>query len=298
MDRCQASFAEAFSYRALAVAWQRVRSNDGAAGGDGVAIADFMRGERANLLTLQRSLSSGHYRPGPLRRVEIPKKDGGLRELAIPCVADRIAQTAWLFALSPAIDPAMSASSFAYRPARSVRMALQAVRRHIAEGRVWVVDADIWSFFDRVPHARLLDELRRWVTDARLRALVALWLRRAAPGGRGLPQGSPISPVLANIYLDSLDRWLATAGIVSVRYADDFVLLCRTRVEAKAARAAIGRQLATRGLALNSGKTRVCRADAGVRFLGEWLTPARPRWWARSKGRALSIWNVRRPRQV
>lgn len=146
MDRCQTSFAEAFTYKALAVAWQRVRTNDGSAGGDGVAIADFMRGERANLLALQRSLRCHRYLPGPLRRVRIPKKDGGLRELAIPCVADRIVQTAWLFALSPVIDPAMSAASFAYRPARSVRMALQVARRHLAEGRIWVVDADSGAF--------------------------------------------------------------------------------------------------------------------------------------------------------
>ena len=93
-------------------------------------------------------------------------------------------------------------------------------------------------------HAQLLDELPQWVTDARLRALAAMWLRRAAPGGRGLPQGSPKSPVLANIYLDPLDRWLAAANIASVRYADDFVLLCSTRAEAHEARAAISRQLA------------------------------------------------------
>ena len=165
----------------------------------------------------------------------------------------------------------MSARSHAYRPERSVQQAIAQVRADIQSGFVWVVDADIEKFFDNVPHARLLEEMAPHVRDENVMHLLRLWLRSFSGKGRGLAQGAPISPLLANMYLHPLDVAWAQRGLRAVRYADDFVLLCRTRRQAKDARWLTGRLLHQRGLRLHPEKTRIVHAAEGFTFLGEHL---------------------------
>ena len=255
----------------LRAAWKRVRANKGAPGGDGKSLKAFEAHLERELKRLHDDLRQGTYRPGPLRRAAIPKPDGGQRILRIPCVRDRVAQTACHIHLSARLDPIMSARSHAYRPERSVQRAIAQVRADIQSGFVWVVDADIEKFFDTVPHARLLQEMKPYVRDEGVMRLLRLWLRSFSGQGRGLAQGAPISPLLANMYLHPLDVAWARRGLRAVRYADDFVLLCRTRREAKSARWLTGQLLRQRGLRLHPEKTRIVHAAEGFTFLGERL---------------------------
>ncbi len=285
----------ALSPAALARAFARVRANRGGAGGDGVTIEAFAANLDAKLVRLAAELAAGSWRPGPLRHASIAKPSGGVRVLAIPCIADRVAQTAMLAALVPVLDARMSAASFAYRPGRSVTQALALARTYLAQGRTWVLDADIRDFFGSVPHARLLEELAIWIDDDRLYALAGVWLR-ACGSGRGLPQGAPLSPLFANLYLHPLDRILIAGGIRAVRYADDFLCLCENERAAWRTLRIVRRVLACRGLALAREKTRIVNDPAHVVFLGERLavpspasrqitTPphlSRVRWTARS----------------
>ena len=253
----------------LHAAWLRVRRNGAATGGDGETAAQFAARLDARLDRLRDALRAGRYRPGPLRRVALARPDGRIRTLRIPGLADRVAQTAAQAALSAHLDARMNPDSFGYRPGRSVDQALARLRAH-ARGQRYVLDADIHAFFDRVPHDRLMDELGIWIADPRVRALLALWI--AGFGGRrGLAQGSPISSLLANIFLHPLDAAFARAGIAHVRYADDFVALAPDRHAAQAAqRLAVG-VLARRGLVLHKDKTAIRPIGAPFTFLGERL---------------------------
>lgn len=264
----RALFQAATRLQRLEEGWQRVRLNAGAAGGDGVTIERFGEAPAVRLITLQRALQDGSYAPGPLRRLEIAKPDGGVRPLAIPCVVDRVAQTAVALTLTPVLDPTFSEDSFGYRPGRSVQQAVHRVAACRDAGFRWVVDADIAQYFERVPHAPLLDRLTAALGDGPLTELIALWLETGAPTGVGLPQGAPLSPLLANLYLDALDDALAGRGVRLVRFADDFVLLCRDRDRAEQVLERTTRLLAEHGLALNPDKTRVVSFEHGFRFLG------------------------------
>jgi retron-type reverse transcriptase len=215
--------------------------------------------------------------------VRIGKRGGGDRWLSVPSVADRVAQTAWLWALAPAFEARMHPASYGYRPGLGVDDAVRAARAHVAAGRDMLARIDIEGFFDNVPHGRLFAELRGWVFDKRLLAQAQDWARTAAPRGRGLPQGSPISPALANVFLDPIDRAMAAEGMVAVRYADDIAVFARSASEARAALVRIGELLSARGLALNMAKSRVTRAD-GETLLGKPLAPRRSRW-ARTLGK-------------
>jgi CRISPR-associated protein Cas1 len=176
-----------------------------------------------------------------------------------------------MFALVPQLDARMANESYAYRPGRSVEKALAHARKMIGEGLVWIVDADIKSFFDSVPHRTLLQELAIWIDDPRLLALIGQWLSAWGRGRRGLPQGASLSPLLANLYLHPLDRLIAAAGISAVRYADDFILLTRSRQAAERAHLIAAAALRSRGLRLNPDKTRIVHISEGVRFLGQVL---------------------------
>jgi CRISPR-associated protein Cas1 len=204
----------------------------------------------------------------PYRRVYIPKSSGGVRPLDIPSIVDRVAQGAVAMTLMPVLEREMEDSSFAYRPGRSVAQAVQRVASHRRDGFRWVVDGDIVRFFERVPHDRLIELLERHVDDSRLVDLIALWLENASHEGVGLPQGSPLSPLLANLYLDLVDEQIEGRGVRLVRFADDFVLLCKSADGARGALEKMSALLDEHGLELHQDKTRIVPFDQGFRFLG------------------------------
>ncbi|MGE0705880.1 MAG: reverse transcriptase domain-containing protein [Vicinamibacterales bacterium] len=249
--------------------WKKVRTNKGGPGGDRVTLDTFGARIDVNLAAIKKELLEARYRPRRLRWVKVPKSDGTERQLKIPAVRDRVVQAALLIALAPTIDPRMSDASWAYRPGRGVQDALREVRAHLGAGRIWVLEADIQSYFDRVPHDRLVEELTIWLDDVRLISLVQLWLRSFSSSGTGIAQGAPISPLLANVYLHPVDRLLACDGFHVVRYADDLVIMTHDEREARSAMVALDRLLRLRGLALKAGKTRIVSPDKTFRFLGE-----------------------------
>lgn len=263
-----ALFAQACAISGLMAGWSKVAANAGAAGGDRVTIPVFAANLDQRLIRLSQALREGSYRPGPLRHVAIPKASGGTRRLAIPCIADRVAQSAVAQALSPALEEEFEDASYGYRPGRGVADAVRRVEALRRQGFVWTLDADIEAYFDTIPIDRLSDRLARVVTESPLLALVGLWLEHGAVMGRGLPQGSPLSPLLANLYLDELDEALFRDGLRIVRYADDFVVLAKDRPDAEAAQKRAEAVLKQAGLRLNPGKTAIRGYDDSLRFLG------------------------------
>lgn len=263
---------------ALRHAWRRVRRNARAAARsdrqDQDGVAAFAADSEQAIATLSRCLLDGRYRPGRLRRAVLAKPDGGRRVLAIPTVADRVVQTAAAVALDRLIDPTLSDASFAYRRGRSVAHAIGRVTTYRLWGCGWVVDGDIRRYFDTIPHGPLLRALAGRVDCPAVRGLVAGWLagfRRARVGkwgAYGVAQGAPISPLLANLYLDPVDRAIDRKTSRLVRYADDFVVLCRDQAAAQACRARLETVLATHGLALHPDETAVTTFDKGFEFLG------------------------------
>ncbi len=233
-----------------------------------MTIGQFSAHLPERLARLGQALRARRYHPGPLRRVDIPKRSGGTRTLLIPCIADRITQAAAVAVLGPLLDAEMEPASYAYRPGRSVGQAVERISHLRRQGYTWVVDGDIERFFDSVPHDKLLARLGRSVGEAPLIALVNQWLSGAAPEGRGFPQGSPLSPLLANLFLDEVDEAMEGTGAHLVRFADDFIVLCRSEARAAGALARLAGQLERLGLRLNPNKTRLVSFDEGFRFLG------------------------------
>lgn len=265
-----ALFSEATSVAGLGAGWARTWANGGAAGGDGQTLSSFSVAVGERLAVLSGDLRSGRYRPQPLREVRIPKPGKrDTRLLRIPAVRDRVAQSAMAQALSPRLDPEMEETSFAYRPGRGVAQALEAVRRFREQGYVWTVDADIEAFFDRIPIDAAFERLHRSVTESPASELIGLWLEHGARNGRGLAQGSPLSPLIANLYLDDLDEAFSGKGLRIVRYADDFVVLARDRPAAEDALDRLAVFLDRHGLALNRDKTALRDYSSTLRFLGQ-----------------------------
>lgn len=212
----------------MTAAMRRVRTNKGAAGVDGMTVRELAGHLKVHWPRIQDQLLSGTYRPMPVRRVEIPKPNGGVRKLGIPTVVDRLIQQAVLQVLTPLWEPTFSEHSYGFRPGRSAHQAVGQAQAYIAEGRTWVVDIDLEKFFDRVHHDRLMARLARRIADKRLLKLIRGYLNAGvmsnglvSPTREGTPQGGPLSPLLSNIVLDEWDRELEHRGHPFVRYADD-----------------------------------------------------------------------------
>jgi len=256
-------------------AWLQVERNRGAAGSDGMTLAHAQSRLRPFLRGLRRELREKRYRPRPVRRCTIPKPDGGERVLGIPCVRDRIVQTAVARVLEPIFEAKFSHRSHGFRPGRGCQTALAQVDRAVQSGYEWVVDADIERFFDTVDHQKLMQAVNEEIADGTVLRLIEAFLQAGVLDGstrieveEGTPQGGPLSPLLANIYLHPLDTALEAHGCEFVRYADDFVVLARTQAEAEDALRLIREVLTGLGLRLNESKTRVVHLHDGFDFLG------------------------------
>ena len=225
--------------RTLEIAWRRVAANKGSAGVDGQSVKRFGHRATQYLQELSQALESGSYRPQPVKRVEIPKGPGKTRPLGIPTVKDRIVQTALKMVIEPIFEKEFEDSSFGFRPQRGCKDALREVDGLIKKGFTHVVDADIASYFDTIPHERLMAAVQGRISDGRILELIRGYLKqdvvsdlkRWTPTG-GTPQGAVISPLLANLYLHPLDRLMREKGYHMIRYADDFVVMCPNAVAA------------------------------------------------------------------
>lgn len=253
----------------LLKAWQRVKANKGKAGVDGVAIDEFPAFLWEHWPEIKSKLLEGSYRPQPVLRVEIPKRSGGKRPLGIPTVLDRLIQQAILQVHQPLFDPGFSESSYGFRPKRSAHMAVRQVRRTIDDGYRWVVDVDLSKFFDRVDHDLLMSRIARKVKDKRVLRLIGRYLRAGVeangniqPTTQGVPQGGPLSPLLANIMLDDFDKELEKRGHRFVRYADDFMIFVKSERAAHRVMRSVTRWLERQlKLVMNQEKSKVCPSD-------------------------------------
>lgn len=263
----------------LGLAWAKVQANAGGSGVDRITVDCFAKSCPRGLLDLKEQVRQASYQPLPVKRVWIPKPGTNQkRPLGIPVVRDRIVQTALRMVIEPIFEHHFAEHSYGFRPGRGCKDALRRVQSLLNEGRCWVVDADLKGYFDTIPKDRLMALVETRIADGRVLALIQGYLAQGVmeeltlhePTTTGTPQGAVISPLLANIYLDPLDHLMAGRNFEMVRYADDFVILCRTQQEAEAALADVQAWVAANGLTLHPEKTRVIDADqpGGFDFLG------------------------------
>jgi len=263
----------------LESAYRKVMKNKGSAGIDGQSIEQYAKAKETELSLLHRQLTEGTYRPHPARRVWIDKlgsKDK--RPLGIPAVRDRVVQGALRHAVEPIFETIFAEHSYGFRPGKGARGALKRVDHLLKSGRHWVVDADLKSYFDTIPHERLMQQVKKQIADGRVLALIENYLKAGVfeelkgwqAGDTGTPQGAVISPLLANLYLTPLDQQMEHEDWAMVRYADDFVILCQSQDEAQAALNAVTEWVQAAGLTLHPEKTRIVDATqkGGFDFLG------------------------------
>jgi len=258
----------------LQLAWKRVKQNKGVAGVDGLTIDQYLEWAKVHWGTVHQGLERGYYCPLPVKRVEIPKPNGGLRLLGIPCVNDRVIQQAITQILQPIIDPDFSEHSHGFRPNRSAHQAVKSVQEGIKQGYGYAVDIDLSKFFDNVDHDLLMNRVSKWVEDKRVLALIGKYLRAGVSiNGKiestpcGVPQGGPLSPLLANVMLDDLDRYLENQTYRFARYADDFVISVKSSSEGERIKEEVIVFLETLKLPINTEKSQVVSVRK-LSFLG------------------------------
>jgi RNA-directed DNA polymerase len=264
----------------LELAWEKVRSNAGACGVDGITVEAFAKDSPNRLLAVSEQIKRGTYQPQPVKRVWIPKPGSAeKRPLGIPTVRDRVTQNALRMVMEPIFEREFAEHSYGFRPGRSCRDALRRVDELLKSGHCQVVDIDIRGYFDAIPHGPLMAEVEKHLADGRVLGMIEAFLKAQVMGEmnrweeaeHGTPQGGVISPLLANIFLNPLDWKLAQAGLEMVRYADDIVVLCRAPREAAEALQSIRQWMEEAGLELNAGKTKVIdmeKEGAHFDFLG------------------------------
>ncbi|MCD6672654.1 MAG: group II intron reverse transcriptase/maturase [Burkholderiaceae bacterium] len=266
--------AQALARANLVMAWKRVKANRGSAGVDGLSITDTAEFLKTHWPRIRESLLDGSYRPQAVRRVQIPKPGGGMRELGIPTVTDRLIQQALLQGLQPLIDPTFSEHSYGFRPGRRAHEAVLRARQYVQDGYRVVVDVDLEKFFDRVNHDILMHRLARRIDDKAVLRLIRRYLEAGIMDGglvvqrhEGTPQGGPLSPLLANVLLDEVDRALEKRGHRFVRYADDCNVYVRSQRAGERVLEGLRRLYDGLHLKVNDAKTAVASAF-GRKFLG------------------------------
>jgi RNA-directed DNA polymerase len=262
----------------LAKAWEQVQARKGAGGIDHMTVGIFQANAGKYLQELEQQLKLGKYAPAAVKRVYIPKGDGKKRPLGIPTVKDRVIQTAIKMVIEPIFEKEFLPNSYGFRPGKGQRDALRTVDQLIKDGNCWVVDADLKSYFDTIPHEELMRDMRQRISDGRIIKLIESFLNQEIMDEMnswvpttGTPQGAVLSPLLANVYLHPLDALMQQQGYQMVRFADDFVILCKSEAEAKMALDIVRKWIAERGLCLHPDKTHVgnCRKEGqGFEFLG------------------------------
>jgi RNA-directed DNA polymerase len=271
----------ALERRNLQAALKRVKQNKGSPGIDGMTVEDLPDHLRVHWPSLREQLLAGTYQPQPVRRHVIPKSDGGERELGIPTVLDRFIQQALLQVLQPRFDPTFSQHSHGFRPRRSAHDAVREAKRYVQQGRRWVVDVDLEKFFDRVNHDVLMGRLAKRIEDRRMLGLIRRYLSAGVMANgvvmdrdEGTPQGGPLSPLLANVLLDEVDKEMEKRGHAFVRYADDSNVYVRSRRAGERVMQALRRLYAKLHLRVNESKSAVAPVQ-DRKFLGYtfWLSP-------------------------
>jgi RNA-directed DNA polymerase len=267
-----------YNPKTLKAAWKKVAANRGAAGVDKISIKRFRSNAQFYLEELEMDLRSGAFQPSPVRRVNIPKDGKKTRPLGIPTVKDRIVQTALKMVLEPIFENEFLELSYGFRPGRGCKDALREVDRLIKEGYTWVLDADVKSYFDMISHDRLINRLREKVSDGKIINLIQLFLKQEIMEDMkrwnpisGTPQGAVLSPLLANVYLHRLDLSSHQNGYKMIRYADDWLVLCRSKQEAEAALVMVQSWIDQNGLQLSPEKTHIGNSREsgyGFEFLG------------------------------